>query len=108
MGIFKESYYIKDSKGKWRLQEEKIAKAPHDFGRWQRSAELDAEKYGDETRIFSANTRGGLNKKVVKVVSSFGPNEKVERTLITTSSKLSKKDKEKYKGIKGVDRPIKR
>lgn len=108
MGIYKEDFYVKNTKGKWELLKTQIAKAPHDMGRWSKSAENDAEKFGDKTFLQMDNTKGGMNKKVTSVVTIFSPNEKVERTLITTSSKLSKKDKEKYKGVKGWDKPIKR
>lgn len=108
MGIYKENYYKKDKNGKWQLFETKIAKAPHDVTRWEVSAKKDLEKFGDETRIISNQTKSGMNKKVVFVETIFSPTEKVERTLITTASKLSEKDKAKYKGIKGADNPIKR
>lgn len=108
MGIFEESSYKKDKNGKWQLVETKIVKAPHDIGFWKKSAENDAEKYGDETVLKTLDTRSGLNKKVSYVGSYFSPTEKVERKLITTASKLSKKDREKYKGIQGYDKPIRR
>ncbi len=109
MGIYKEEHFIKSKNGKWGLSKIQIVKAPHDIGRWQRSAELDMKNNNGDYTLFQAEvTKSGLNKKVTNVVSMLGANEKVERTLITTSSKLSKKDKQKYKGIKGFDKPITR
>ncbi len=109
MGIFKEDSYKKDKNGKWKLVKTQIVKAPHDLGRWERSAEMDLKNgKGCYTNFQAEVTKSGLNKKVTSIVSIFGKNEKVERKLITTSNKLSIKDKKTYKGIKGYDKPITR
>lgn len=109
MGIFKEVRYKKDKNGNWKKTKTQIVKAPHDLGRWQRSVDLDNQTGGRYSTVLEADiTRSGLSKKVTHIVSSFGSNEKVEYHLITTAGKLSTKAKEKYKGIKGVDNPIKR
>lgn len=109
MGIFKEERFIKDKKGCWKKTKEQIVKAPHDLGRWERSAELDNKTNGKYFTIYQADvTKSGLGKKVTRIVSGFGCNEKVEYNLITTTSKLGKSDYEKYRHIKGADCPIKR
>lgn len=111
MGIYLEEHYVKDKYGKWKPTKTQIVKAPHGVSQWERSVEMDKakdKKYN--TYFMPVITKGGLNKKVAFVSSLVGDglNEKVDRTLLTTSSKLSKKDKQKYKGIKGFDKPITR
>ena len=96
MGLYDTKVYRKDSKGKWRLHERKIDRAPHEVGRWQQNARLEREsKTGDYTFYQSAPTRGGLNQKVVRSVGYVGDREKIERNLITTSNKLPKSYKSK-------------
>lgn len=92
MGLFRKQNYIKDKKGKWILVKDEIENAPHDIGRWLQSKELERKSDLHE-RVFLnyQSTKGGLNKKVSKVSSYFGKNEKTVRTLITTSNKLPRK-----------------
>ena len=108
MGIYDEKLYVKNKKGKFELVERKIVRAPHDIGRWKRNTEIEARNGLDHTVLQVENARGGLNKKVVKMSTSLGKNEKVVRSLITTSNKLSKRDLAVYKGVKGYNNPIKR
>ena len=98
MGVYLEEHFIRDKNGKWKLTKTQIVKAPHSVSQWERSIELDsANGQGYNTFIKPVITKGGLNKKVAFVSSLVGDgfNEKVDRTLLTTSSKLSKRDKQK-------------
>lgn len=108
MGIYLEKLFKKDKNGKLKLQETKIVKAPHDVGRWQRSIELERNGKTDWSVMHTDVTRSGLNKKVTSIRTKLGNDEIVDRKLITTASRLSRKDYEKYKHIKGADCPIKR
>ena len=109
MGIYKEQHFIKDKNGKWKKTKTQIVKVPHDLGRWQRNMELDKKSvFDDETLIQVDVTKGGLNKKVTRIVSKLGKNERVVRDLITTSSRMPRKAKEKYKNIVGCNEPIRR
>lgn len=95
MGIFLVKNFKKDSKGNWVETSQKLDKAPHDVGRWNRSRELDG------SYVVTATTRGGLSKKVVNTTTYFNNHtEKIKYSLITTSNKLSKADKEKYANVK--------
>lgn len=108
MGIYKEEYFFKNQKGEWVKSKNQIVRAPHDVGRWQRSVELEKKNGGYYSLVQAEVTKSGFNKKVSFVSTMIGKDERVDRTLITTSNKLSKRDREKYKGIKGCDSPIKR
>lgn len=109
MGIYDEKIFKKDNKGNLKLIDRKIVKVPHDVGRWQRSAEIEAKsECRDFTTLQIDVTKSGLNKKVSSITTKLQGGELVVRDLITTSNKLSKKDKEKYKNIKGCDNPIRR
>lgn len=109
MGIYLEEHFIKDKDGSWVPIRTQIVKAPHDLGRWQRSVELDSKNNNSDFSVFQTRTtKSGFNKKVTNIVSMFGRNERVDRTLLTTSNKLSRIDKEKYKNVKGVNKPITR
>lgn len=92
MGWYKKEVFIKDNKGKWRKKKSELESAPTDLGRWQQSCRLEKKSsLGEKTYIDDASTKGGINRKVVQARTYFGKNEKVVRTLITTSSKLPKK-----------------
>lgn len=108
MGIFKEDTYIKQKNGVLKLVDSEIVKAPHDVGRWEKSAELDLKNKGDYTSFQTETTKSGVNKKVTKVFSRIENDTFVCRELITTSNKLSQKDREKYKNVKGFDNPRRR
>ena len=92
MGIYREESFKRNSKGNWVKTNSKIKyNVPHDYGRWVRSCEIEKKSSAKEKTFLSyENTRGGLNKKVTEARTYFGPNEKVVRTLITTSNKLPK------------------
>ena len=90
MGIYKKEVFKKDKKGAWKKVKSTTENAPHDVGRWKRSLALEKKSSaGEKTFINIAPTRGGLNEKVVSARTYFG-NEKVVRTLLTTSNKLPK------------------
>lgn len=108
MGLYLEKLFKKDKNGKFKLHETKIVKAPHDVGRWQRSIEIERKNGLDSSILHTDITNGGLNKKVVSIRTKLGNDEIVDRKLITTANRLGKKDREKYKKIKGSDNPIKR
>lgn len=92
MGLYQKDIYKKNSKGDWKKVKSTIEKAPHDYGRWVQSGELERRSGTyDRTYVKSSPTRTGMNLKVDKATTYFGPNEKVVRTLITTSNKLPKK-----------------
>lgn len=94
MGLFRKQNFVRNKSGNLVLVKDEIENAPHDIGRWMQSKEL--EKKSDlHERVYMnfQSTKGGLNKKVTKVSSYFGKNEKTVRTLITTSNKLPKKYK---------------
>lgn len=102
MGIFLQSIYDRDRNGRFYLKEKKIVEAPHDTGRWDRSIELDKQHKGKFSTSYQASlTKSNLNKKVTHVVSDLDNGERVVYDLISTSNKLSKANKEKYKNIKG-------
>lgn len=109
MGIYEEKTFVKDKKGNLKLIDRKIVKAPHEVGRWERSAELEAKSgLSDATTLQVDVTKSGLNKKVTSIMSKLEGGEIIVRNLITTSNKLSNKAKLKYKGVKGCDKPIRR
>ena len=92
MGWYKKEVFIKDSKGKWRKKKSELESAPTDVGRWKQSCRLEKKSsLGEITYIDKVPTRTGINQKVIRARTYFGENEKVVRTLITTSSKLPKK-----------------
>lgn len=87
---YKQTYYEKKN-GKWKEQPSKDMKINMPYGRWVRSCELD-KKTNDKTYLVVDNTKGGLNKKVVKATTYFGEgNKKVVYDLITTSNKKPNK-----------------
>ena len=91
MGLFEKNTYKKDKYGRWKLVDSKVEKAPHDMGRWKRSLQMEENSsLGEKTYITPEITKGGLNIKVKQARTYFGPNDKVVRTLITTSNKLPK------------------
>lgn len=97
MGIYLIQDYKKDKNGRWQLKSEKLDKAPHDVGRWKVSSRADG------TYVSIKPTKGGLNEKVVVTTTYFDNCQtKVRYNLLTTSSKLSKKDKEKYSKVKNA------
>lgn len=109
MGIYEEKTFIKDKKGNLKLIDRRIVIAPHDVGRWQTSAEIEAKSgLKDSTTLQVDMTKSGVNKKVTSIVSKLEGGEIVVRNLITTSNKMPIKAKEKYKGVKGCDKPLKR
>lgn len=94
MGLYKKEVFKKDNKGNWKKISSSVEKAPHDVGRWNRSVELEKRSNeGEKTYFNVGSTRGELNEKVVSARTYFGNNEKVVRTLITTSNKLPKTKK---------------
>lgn len=94
MGLYQKDVFKKDNRGNWRKTKSTIEKAPHDFGRWLRSGELEKKSGSNEqTYLKSSPTRTGMNYKVDKATTYFGKDEKVVRTLITTSNKLPKNKK---------------
>lgn len=91
MGWYKKEVFKRDNKGKWKKQSSEFEKAPTDIGRWKRSSELEKKSSLKEMTYFSTKpTKTGVNEKVTRVRTYFGKNEKVVRTLITTSNKLPK------------------
>lgn len=89
MGFFRKCVYKKDKKGAWNCVNCDIEKAPHDVGRWKRSCELERRgNHFDKTYLKLAPTKTGISEKVVKATTYFGKDEKVVRTLITTSNRL--------------------
>lgn len=97
MGIYLVQNYKKDKNGRWQLKSEKLDHAPHDVGRWKVSSNRDGSFLNIKP------TKGGLNQKVVKSTTYFdNMQSKVRYDLLTTSSKLSKKDKEKYSKVKNA------
>lgn len=97
MGIYLVKNYEKNKNGKFDLKSQKIDKAPHDVGRWQNKNGVDL------SLVEIKPTKSGLNQKVVKSVNYFDNKQsKTVYSLLTTSSKLSKKDKEKYSKVKNV------
>lgn len=97
MGIYLVQNYKKDKNGCWQLSSEKLDRAPHDVGRWKVSSKADG------TYVSTKLTKGGLNEKVVATTTYFdNMQSKVRYDLLTTSSKLSKKDKEKYSKVKNA------
>lgn len=94
MGLYRREVYKKNRKGDWVLKSSKIENAPHEYGRWKRSNELEKRAGGnDKTYLKTSLTRTGLNYKVDKATTYFGENEKVVRSLITTSNRLPKNKK---------------
>ena len=91
MGLFKKEVFKKDKKGNWKKVKSTIENAPHDYGRWAKSNELEKNSgLKERTYIKFSSTRTGMNYKVTKASTYFGEDEKVVRTLITTSNKLPK------------------
>lgn len=91
MGWYKKEVFRKDNKGNWKLITSNSEKAPHEFGRWQQSNKLEQKSnLKEKTYLTSEPTKTNLNIKVVQARTYFGKNEKVVRTLITTSNKLPK------------------
>lgn len=97
MGIYLVQNYKKDKNGRWQLKSEKLDQAPHDVGRWKVSSKRDGSFLNVKP------TKGGLNMKVVISTTYFDNCQtKVRYDLLTTSGKLSKKDKEKYSKVKNA------
>jgi len=91
MGIYKKETKVLNNNGKWVTVSTKLEKAPHDVGRWKRSCELERRYPNGERSFYDFKpTKSGINSKVTQVRTYFGNNEKVVRTLITTSNKLPK------------------
>lgn len=91
MGLFEKKVYKKDNKGNWKLVSSKVEKAPHDVGRWEQSRNLEKKSsLGEKSFIDKKPTFGGLSQKVTEIRTYFGNDEKVVRTLITTSNRLPK------------------
>lgn len=89
MGLFKKEVFIKDKNGNWNKVKSQIEKAPHEVGRWNRSRELEKNSdLKERTYLKIIPTRTGINSKVTKATTYFGDNEKVVRSLITTSNRL--------------------
>lgn len=89
MGWYIKEVFKKDNTGKWRKQSSELEKAPTDIGRWQRSCELEKKSsLKERTYLSTMPTKTGINEKVTRARTYFGKNEKVIRTLITTSNKL--------------------
>lgn len=105
MGLYKKVVSRKDKNGKWECISCEIEKAPHDLGTWERNRELEKKSdIGEYSYYTIGTTRTGLNKKVDRISSYFNNgNEKVVRQLITTSNKLSQKDREFFKDYKNVN-----
>lgn len=87
MAIYSKKYYIKGKNGRWKLQSSSTERCFSEFGRWKRSCEME-QGTGDHSFLDVENTRGGLNKKVVRVRTYFADGTKCVRKLITTSNKL--------------------
>lgn len=91
MGLFEKNVYKKDRNGNWRLISSKVEKAPHDVGRWEQSKKMEKNSsLGEVSYIDKKPTFGGLSQKVTRIRTYFGKDEKVVRTLITTSNRLPK------------------
>ena len=89
MGLYQKDVYKKNSKGNWVKTKTTIEKAPHDVGRWEQTQRLEKHSnLGEKTFFDSVSTKTGINQKVTQARTYFGNNEKVVRTLITTSNKL--------------------
>lgn len=97
MGIYLLEKCVKDKNGRWHSDPKELVYAPHDMGRWHNTTGCN------KSFVQTAPTRSGLNRKVVKTTNYFDNcNCKYIYDLITTSSKLSKKDKEKYSKVKNA------
>ncbi len=89
MGFFRKCVYKKDKNNKWFCVNCSIEKAPHDVGRWEQSNRLEKKsKLGERSFYTKEPTKSGVNQKVTQIRTYFGKDEKVVRTLITTSNKL--------------------
>lgn len=87
MAIYSKKYYRKTKNGSWKLISESNERCFSELGRWKRSCEME-QGTGDRSFLDVENTRGGLNKKVVRVRTYFSDGTKCVRELITTSNKL--------------------
>ncbi len=91
MGWFEKKTFVKDGKGKWKLVKSGLEKAPTDVGRWEQSLRLEKNSsLGERTFLNFAETKTGINRKVVQARTYFGRNKKVVRDLITTSNSIPK------------------
>lgn len=96
MGWFKKDSYKRDGKGKWKLVKSELESAPTDYGRWSQSCNLEKKStLGERSYVDTGVTRTGINRKVTQVRTYFSKDEKVVRNLITTSSRLPKRYKQK-------------
>ena len=97
MGWYEKKVYRKKQNGSWNCVKRELEKAPHDVGRWNQSGVLEKRSsIGEKTQFTKEKTRSGINQKVTKVRTYFGKNERVDRNLITTSSRLPKRYKQKW------------
>lgn len=97
MGWYEKKEFIKTRNGKWQCVKCGLEKAPHDVGRWEQSNKLEKNSsLGEKTYIDRLPTKSGINQKVAQTRTYFGNNEKVVRTLITTSNKLPQSYADKY------------
>lgn len=95
-GWFQKEIFNKNANGKWVKTSSSFERAPADVGRWTQSKILEKNSsLGEKTYFKTLSTRSGINQKVVKANTYFGPDKKVVRTLITTSNNLPKKYKRK-------------
>lgn len=95
-GLFQKETFNKNANGKWVKTSSSIERAPTDVGRWAQSKVLEKNStLGEKTYFKIGTTRSGINQKIVKASTYFGPEKKVVRTLITTSNNLPKNYKRK-------------
>lgn len=84
------AYYKFTFRNKNKQSHSRIDKASSDVGRWQRSAELEKAKSKAKTRIKTATTKSGVNKKVIQSTTIYPDGTIVRADLVTTSNKLPK------------------
>lgn len=92
MAIYSKKYYVKDKKGRWKLESVSMERCFSEYGRWKKSCDME-KGTGDKSFIDFKPTRGGLNYKVTQVRTYFSDGTKCVRELITTSNKLPRSKK---------------
>ena len=92
MGIYQKKVFKKNKKGEWECKSCKTETVSHDFNFWKKSA--NAEKKSDiseHTYLTLRDSKTNDKKFVTSATTYFGNDEKVVRTLVTTSNRLPKR-----------------
>ncbi len=92
MGIYQKKVFKKNKKGEWECKSCKTETVSHDFNFWKKSFKTEQKSdFGEHTFLSLRNSKTSDKKFVSSATTYFGNDEKVVRTLLTTSNKLPKK-----------------